>query len=323
MSSGGQTVDCHRRARSGGRNSRRSTTELEDYVRRAETDLLAGNFADAFATYCRGIVAFVVPTRPDTPAIIDAAYAERLVRENSVAALTGASFARWVFLDYTGAIEILDVMLAIDPDDVFGTLFRGSSRLLHGVDVASGLRDLDRAIELDPDSPDVRFVVADAYTYGSPDSKRAFAEATRALDGGLDTPRVHAILAAAHLAFGDHPAAGKHFARHLDLVTAEPRTTAALEPARSLSLDLVPGRVYEVPLPARAGAAISVATSSSDVTDSIAALFAPDGSPVTGGDDEVGSFAAVAWEATVTGVYRLRVASFEAVETGSLRVTRH
>ena len=298
-------------------------TRLEDDVQHAEADLLAGRFAGAFATYCRGIVAFVVPVEPDAAATIDASYAERLARDgNSLAALTGASFARWVFSDYSGAIELLDVLLAIEPDDVYGTLFRGSSRALHGTDVAAGLRDLDRAIELDPDSPDVRFVVADAYTYGSPDPKRAFAEATRALHGGLDTPRVHAILAAAQLAFGDHAAAGTHFARHLELVTAELLTATALEPAASLTLDLVPGRVYEVPLPAAAGASISVTTSSSDVTDSIAALFGPDGGPVTGGDDDVGAFAAVAWEATVTGSYRLRVASFEAVETGSLRVTR-
>jgi len=264
-----------------------------------------------------------VPVEPDAAATIDRAYAERLARDgNSLAALVGASFARWVFSDYSGAIELLDVLLTIQPDDVYGTLFRGSSRALHGADVAAGLQDLDRAIELDPDSPDVRFVVADAYTYGIPNPKRAFAEATRALDGGLDTPRVHAILAAAQLAFADHAAAGTHFARHLELVTAELLTATALEPAASLSLDLVPGRVFEVPLPAAAGAVISVATSSSEITDSIAVLLAPDGSPVTGGDDEVGSFAAVVWDATVTGAYRLRVASFEAVETGSLRVTR-
>lgn len=269
-------------------------------------------------------MAFVVPIRPDAAAAIDASYAERLARSgNSQAALTGASFARWVFADYLGAIELLDVLLTIEPDDVYGVLFRGSSRVLQGTAIAAGLADLDRAIELDPDSPDVRYVIADARTYGAnPDSKRAFTEATRALEGGLDTPRVHAILAAAHLAFGDHVAAGRHFARHLEQVATEARTTTPLEPGGSLSLDLVPGRVYDVPTPAAAGSAISVATSSSDVTDSIAVLFAPDGNPVTGGDDEFGSFAAVTWPATATGVYRLRVASFEAVETGTLDVTR-
>jgi len=57
-------------------------------------------------------------------------------------------------------------------------------------------------------------------------------------------------------------------------------------------------------------------------TDSIAVLLAPDGTAVTGGDDEAGSFAAVSWNATSSGTYRLRVASFEAVETGTLKVTR-
>ena len=299
-------------------------TQLEDDVRGAEADLLRGRFANAFATYQQGIVAFVVPVMHDAAATIDASYADRLARDgNSLAALTGASFARWVFSDYSGAAELLDVLLTIEPDDVYGTLFRGSCRALQGSDVAAGLRDLDRAVELEPESPDVRFVVADAYTYGAGhDPKRAFSEATLALEGGLDTPRVHAILAAAQLSFGNHAAAGRHFARHLALVRTELRTTWPLERGGSLALDLVPGRVHDVPLPSMAGATIAVDTTSDDITDSIAVLFDPDGVPVTGGDDEVGSFAAVAWEAAMTGVYRLRVASFEAVETGSLRVSR-
>jgi len=71
---------------------------------------------------------------------------------------------------------------------------RGTSR-------AEGAADLDRAIA--PESPGVRFIVADAYTYGNvPDPQRAFAEASFELAGGLNTPRVHAIFASAYLALG-------------------------------------------------------------------------------------------------------------------------
>jgi len=67
---------------------------------------------------------------------------------------------------------------------------RGTSR-------AEGAADLDRAIALAPESPGVRFIVADAYTYGNvPDPQRAFAEASFELAGGLNTPRVRAILPA-------------------------------------------------------------------------------------------------------------------------------
>jgi hypothetical protein len=133
---------------------------------------------------------------------------------------------------------------------------------------------------------------------------------------------VHAILAATHLAFGHHAIAGAHVARHLDLVTTELLTTEPLE-SGALAVALVPGRVWEVPLPATAGATLSVATSSADVTDSIAVLLAPDGTALTGSDDDAeGSFAAVSWDAASNGTYRLRVASFEAVETGTLEVTR-
>jgi hypothetical protein len=89
-------------------------------------------------------------------------------------------------------------------------LFRGSSRLLKGHAVNGGVVDLEFAIALAPESPDVRYIVADAYTYGLPDPDRAFTEATFALKAGLNTPRVHAILGSAYLAFGDVAAAAAH-----------------------------------------------------------------------------------------------------------------
>jgi len=76
--------------------------------------------------------------------------------------------------------------------------------------VNAGVADLDYAIALAPDSPDVRYIVADAYTYGLFDPQRAFAEATFAFEAGLDTPRVHAILGSAYSAFGDVAAAAAH-----------------------------------------------------------------------------------------------------------------
>jgi len=66
-----------------------------------------------------------------------------------------------------------------------------------GTSRAGEAADLDRAIALAPESPGVRFIAADAYAYGNvPDPQRAFAEASFELAGGLNTPRVHAILPA-------------------------------------------------------------------------------------------------------------------------------
>ena len=42
--------------------------------------------------------------------------------------------------------------------------------------------DIERAIAIAPQSADVRFIVADAYTYGLPDPERAFAAAMLAAD---------------------------------------------------------------------------------------------------------------------------------------------
>ena len=148
---------------------------------------------------------------------------------------------------------MLDRLLAAAPEDAYGTLFRGSSRLLKGVTRNAGIADLEHALALEPESPDVRFIVADAYTYGQPDPQRAFAEASLALDWGLDTPRIHAILAAALNAFGEQGAAAAHIQTHIDQVTTELLLTAPLGVGQSLALDLAPGRTYEIPVVATAG----------------------------------------------------------------------
>src|SRR5262245_23190093 len=297
-------------------------TDPEGYRGRAEAKLLLGQYSDAYRDYAL-VTALVLPAHPDAEAAIIAGYAARLaLTPEDIPALTGASFASWVFFDYAQAIYLLNRLLGVRPDDVYGNLFRGSSRLLRGVTRAEGVADLERAIALAPQSAAVRFIVADAYTYGQPDPERAFAEASLALAWGLDTPRVHAILASAYLAFGDDLAAAAHIQRHIELVTTELLTTSTLAAGASLSLDLAPGRTYEIPVAAIAGEMISIITSSRDFTDSILVLLAPDGTPVVGGDDYKKYFAGFAWVTGATGTYRLRVTSFESVNTGTLVVKR-
>jgi hypothetical protein len=297
-------------------------TGIDGYRGRIEANLLRGRYAAAVADVVR-MTAVVVPVHPDAEAVIAAGYADRLAAApDDVPALTGASFAEWWAFDYPQAINILHHLLDVRPDDPYATLFRGSSRVLHGVNKTKGVQDLERAIALAPASPDVRFVVADAYTYGQPDAARALAEATLALDGGLDTPRVHAILAAAYNALGQPLTAAVHIQRHLELVTSELVTTLPLGPGATLSLDLVPGRSYVIPVPATAGETIAITTSSGDFWDSIALLDGPDGAPVAGSDDDSGYFAAFDIVAPATGTYLLSATSFESVSSGSLIVER-
>ena len=298
-------------------------TEVEGYRGRAEASLLLGRFSDAYHDYYAGITAFVLPVHPDAVKTIYAGYATRLSSApTSRSALTGASFARWVFFDYPQAIHLLDDLHALQPNDVYANVFGGSTRLLKGTATDEGIELLERAIELSPASADVHYVVADAYTYGLPDPQRAFDEASLALAAGLDTPRVHAILAFAEFAFGDDAAAASHIERHIELVTTDLRATAPLASDASLAVDLAPGRVYDFPVAAVAGGSITVSTSSHDFYDSIAVLLAPDGTPVTGSDDTNAYFAAIDWPVTTTGTYTFRVTSFEGVDTGLLTVRR-
>lgn len=298
-------------------------TEVEGYRGRIEAELLLGSYSDAVRDYA-SVTAFVLPAHPDAETTIDEGYAARLAAApDDIPALTGASFARWWFFDYPAAIHLLDDLLALSPNDVYGNLFRGSSRLLKGASRSEGVADLDRAIALAPESPDVRFIVGDAYTYGkSPDPQRAFAEASFALAGGLDTPRVHAILASAYLAFGNQSAAAAEIQTHIELVTTELVQASPLTARDTLTLPLVPGRSYEVPIPVTLGEAVSISTSSDDFYDTILVLLAPDDTPVLGSDDYKQYFAGFQWLAETTGTYRIWVTSFESVNTGDLVVSR-
>jgi len=294
-------------------------TAIEGYRGRIEAQLMLGRFSDALRDYTR-VTAFVEPLHADAQQVIVAGYNARLdVAPNAIAALTGLSFAQWYFFDYASASHVLEHLLEVAPNDVYGNLFRGSSRFLRGR--AAGAADLERAIALAPSSPDVRFIVADAYTYGAvPDAQRAFDEATLALNGGLDTPRVRAIRASSYIAFGDVAAAAVEIKRHLDLVTTELVGTPPLAAGSSTQLGLVPGRTYEIPIVAAAGETISIATSSKDFWDTILVVLAPDGTPVLGSDDYAGYMAGFEWVAPAAGTYKLRVTSFEAVNTGILVV---
>ena len=126
-------------------------TEADGYRGRAEASLLLGRFADAYRDYYAGITAFVVPVHRDALNSIDAHYAARLAAApGAIPALTGASFVQWANFDYGRAIQLLDALLAVRPDDLFGTLFRGSARVLGDFTTGLGVADLEQAIELAP-----------------------------------------------------------------------------------------------------------------------------------------------------------------------------
>ena len=296
--------------------------EVEGYRGRIEAKLLLGSYSDAMRDFTL-ITVLILPEHPDAVSTILAGYSARLaVDPNNIAALSGKSFMHWLDYDYPSAIQTLNQLIQVQPDSIYGNLFLGSSRLLKGVAKTKGVANIERAIELAPNNPDVRFIVADAYTYGLPDPQRAFADATMALNGGLNTPRVHAILASSYLAFGDMVSAAEHIKTHIDLVTTEFVTTNPMDPDTTDTLELVPGRTYTIPVPAIAGETISITTSSSDYWDTILVLLDPNGTPVAGADDDRFYFAELDWVAEETGTYLLQVTFFESVNTGELVVTR-
>lgn len=297
-------------------------TAVGGYRGRIEAELMLGEFSNAARDHAR-ITAVVLPVNPGARQEVLDSYTARLVAApDSVAALTGASFARWWFFQYPHALQLLGHLLEVAPDNLYGNLLRGSTRLLSHTKVSDGMADLERAILMAPASADVHFIVADAYTYGEPNPTRAFAEANLALNGGLDTPRVRAILATCYLAWGNLPLAAAQFSIHIDQVTTELVKTGPLPAGASMTLALTAGRTFEIPVAAGGGEALSISTSSKDFYDTILVLYAPDGTPVFASDDLNKYFAGVDWTAPAAGTYRLRVTSFESVNTGQLVVAR-
>lgn len=297
---------------------------VDGYRGRIEAQLLLDRYSDAVRDYAR-VTAFVLPVHPDAQDTILEGYATRLAASPwNVPALTGASFARWWFFDYAGAVPLLDKLLTVSPNNLYGNLFRGSNRLFVGTNVTGGKADLTRAIQLSPWNPHVRYIVSDAYTYAFSDPSRAEYEATLALQWGLDTPRVHAILASAATAMEDDSDAAYHLKRHIDLVTTQLVSSPTIAVGCEAALELVPGRTYEIPITLSAGQMLSLETGSpsEEIYDSILVLIGPNGSPVVGSDDYVDYFAGLDWVAPTSGTYKLRVTSFESVNTGELVVTR-
>jgi len=297
-------------------------TEVEGYRGRIEAELMLGQYSNAVLDYTK-VAAFVLPLHPDAKSTIINSYNTRLaVSSDDIAALTGKGFAQWWYFDYSHAIHTLNHLLDIEPDNIFGNLFLGSSRILAGSAKNKGVPDIERALVLAPQSPDVHYIVADAYTYGIPNPQRAFNEASLALNGGLSTPRIHAILAASYNALGDQITAAEHIKIHIDLVTNEFVATSSITSSTTFHLYLVAGRTYEIPLTVNAGETVSIATSSKDFSDTILVLLSPDGTPILGSDDTNLYFAAFDWAAPTTGTYKLQVTSFESTSFGDLVVTR-
>jgi tetratricopeptide (TPR) repeat protein len=126
-------------------------TGIDGYRGRAEAELMLGLFSDAAQDYAR-VNAFVVPVHPDAAKVIISGYEARLdAAPDDIQAMTSQSFAYWWFFDYAAAIHVLDHLLAVAPNDVYGNLFMGSSSLLRGRN--AGLANLNRAIELAPGEP--------------------------------------------------------------------------------------------------------------------------------------------------------------------------
>jgi len=134
---------------------------------------------------------------------------------------------------------------------------RGASRLLKGTSRVDGAAELNRAIAFASANSGIRFIVADAHTYGNvPDPQPAFAKASFGLAGALNTPRVHRFsqrVSRCH----NQLAAAAELRTHIGAEGDSAGSSRTLYCQRHGYTPLVVGRSYEISVPATAGEALS------------------------------------------------------------------
>jgi hypothetical protein len=292
---------------------------VDVYRWQIESALLAGDYSEAVDGYMT-LLAVIAPEHPDIFETLLADYERDLTTmPDDLVLLTGYAGLQWWVSDYAAAIHALDHLLEVEPDSVTALTFRGSAHFFME-DVDAGSADFARALELDPDNPNIYFLIADAYTYAMPDTERALDAALTANALGLASPRLDAIFGAAYTALDDDAAAAAYYAQHIASATSAFIDAAALAAGESVTLTIEPGQTYIIPLDVTAGETLDVMTGGD--LDTIIALYAPDNTVVIGSDDRDGYFAGFTAQIDAAGTYRLYVTTFAAAGTGDLIVTR-
>jgi tetratricopeptide (TPR) repeat protein len=305
--------------------------DIDAYRGRIEARLMIGAYSDAMLDYA-DVKVQIVPENPDALEQILAYYQAALAEDaGNVALLSGYSFAQWYNFDYEGAIETLEQLLALDPDNFYGLTLHGNNEFFLG-DQEAGEADFTRVLELAPDSADVYFIMADGYLYGLGDLENSLEAVTTATGMGLDTPRTDAILATCYFYMGDVEQALTYYAKHIERTSREAVAGEPLDQGESMSLTMIPGKTYHLPIEAEANETLTITVESviesdgamgeQNEVDSIMILLGADGLPVTGNDDNVGLNAGFEFTVTEAGEYTLVLGTFEGAGSGDVVLTR-
>jgi tetratricopeptide (TPR) repeat protein len=285
--------------------------DLDGWRSRFAIALMAGSYANAVADYTQ-----LGANMPEVFAQLIAGYEAQLASDpGNLLARMNLGFAQWRTGDYADAVVTLDRLLAGAPDNGFGLLFRGSSRLYLG-EVEAGEADLARALERMPHSADAHFIAADAFANALGDFGRAGEQAALARDMGLETPRLNSLLAAAARAQGDEASAALYMGRHIEAVTTDYEDVEPLMNGSAMTLEFAPGRAFRVPVRVEAGETVRITAQGDARTRLISVLLAPDRALVTSGDPDIER----ALEAA--GDYLLIVGTFEGVGAGEVVLAR-
>lgn len=222
-----------------------------DYVAKAELAATAGNYSAAISAYdCaltiepdeasilfeRALTGILLPELRQqylidinnalnvAPELLD----DALIRINAlvdaspdaIEPLIRRAYLLWRSIDDEGAMLDFEAILAIEPDNIFATLFRGSSNLYLG-NMDDAAADFERAIALDPGNAGILSFIGHTYG-GTGDSETAIEYFTDAI--ALE-PRNAAHLSARsyeYVLIGDTEAANADMIRALSLNPTDP-----------------------------------------------------------------------------------------------------
>jgi hypothetical protein len=132
---------------------------------------------------------------------------------------------RWYAGQDADAMEEYDLILALDPSNLFGLTFRGSSRLFLGMQGYED--DWARALELAPDNPTIPAIIAASYR-GTGDPDKALQYANRALEIDPKFAFGYQMRGRIYLARDEYPQAIDDFNHAVDVGLPPTTTVEAL-----------------------------------------------------------------------------------------------
>jgi tetratricopeptide (TPR) repeat protein len=194
------------------------------------------------------------------------------------------AFTYWFTSQDEMALADYEQLLSLDPQNALFYALRGSSNL-HIGNAENAAEDFDRALALDSDNAHIHRIIGASYAQTG-ETELALGYLNQAVELAPDDAFTYMFRAFVHEIHEDFDVSARDYARFIDLRARERTVEKTLQPDSEIVLPMTSGRVYEMPIEAKAGEVLTIwATSPRFDVDTLILLLGPDGEPLIGSGD--------------------------------------